>query len=341
MLQCIEFNMHHITIDLYCIEFDMLLDLMLLYPDPPALHLVCTSEEHVRHKINTLRQEAKFNDVLRLDRLPPRGQQQEQQEQQVPPAPTSGPSSSTSAEGSRPTPEEEARNVTGKKILDATYRPINKVQGDTPPHIPGLRGVDIGFNQEYGYQSMEGITHLIDYGAINGGFVPLTTQQHGACMFHTFRWCISCPQEFTNSHLRHMLVSFICSRAEELYPMLVCSISGNYRHIWLSPEEYRRKQASDQLTEQERQEFNEPGPLSIVSYCEAILKSDFYGEELCLRFLSMMFKVHITVLDGDSLVGIRVRHQNAAPKADVILVHVNRCHYITMGEPSFITFFLL
>ena len=145
---------------------------------------------------------------------------------------------------------------------------------------------------------MDGIIHLIDYGTINGGFIPLTTQQHGACMFHAFRRCISCPWEFTNSYLRCMLVSFICSRAEELYPMLVCSISGNYGHIQLSPEEYWRKQASDQLTVQDRQEFNEPGPFSIVSYCETLLKSDFYGEELCLGLLSMMFKVCITVLDG-------------------------------------------
>ena len=43
----------------------------------------------------------------------------------------------------------------------------------------------------------------------------------------------------------------------------------------------------------------------------------------------------------DSLVGIRVRHQNAALKADVILVHISRYHYIAMGESSFITFFLL
>ena len=148
--------MHHVVIDLYCVEFDMLIDPMFLYPDPPALCIVCMSKEHVRCKINTLRQEAKFKDVLRLDRLPPRDQQQEQQ---VPPAPTSGQSSSTSAEGSRPTPEEEARNAAGKKVLNATYRPINKVQGDMPPHMPGLRGVDISFNQEYGYQSMGGGDH--------------------------------------------------------------------------------------------------------------------------------------------------------------------------------------
>ena len=179
---------------------------------------------------------------------------------------------------------------------------------------------------------MEGIIRLIDYGAINGGFVPLSTKQRGACMFHAFRRCISCPREFNNSHLRRMIVFFICSRAEELYPMLVCSISGNYGHIRLSAEEYKRRQDSNQLTEQERQEFHEPGPFSIVTYCEDLLKPNFYGEELCLRLLSVMFKIWITVLDGDSLIGIRVRHQNTALNADAILVHISRCHYITLGK---------
>ena len=198
--------------------------------------------------------------------------------------------------------------------------------------MPGLRGVDIEFNQKYGFQTMEGIIRLIDYGSNNGGFVPLPTQQHGACLFHAFRRCIACPREFTNSHLRCMLVSFICNWVDELFPMLETSISGNYGHIRLSPEEYRRKEASGLLTDLERQEYKEPGPFSITGYCEALLKPDFYGEELCLSLLSMLFKVRITVLDGDSLIGIRVRHQNAALNADVILVHVSRCHYIAMGK---------
>ena len=288
------------------------------------------SEEHMRWKIDGLKQDARFFKVLRLGRLSPEAQQQVQQQQQ-PSAPTAEPSSSTSIRGSSPTPEEESRIAAGQKVLDATYRASKRVHGEEPPRMPGLRNIDIGFNQKYGYQSMEGIICLIDYGSINGGFIPLSTQQHGACLFHAFRQCITCPRKFTNTHLRCMLVSFICNRAEELYPMLECSISGNYGHITLSPEEYRRKEASGQLTDQEREEFNEPGPFSITSYCEALLKSNFYGEELCLRLLSMLFKVCITVLDGDFLVGIRVRHQNSALNADVILIHVSRCHYIAMG----------
>ena len=286
------------------------------------------SEEHVKRKIDGLRQDPRFTQVLRLGRLPPAAPQQEQQQPPQLPASAPEPSPSTSAVS----PEEDSRHTAGKKVLDSTLRVSKKVHGEEPPLMPGLRGVDIGFNQRYGFQTMEGIIRLIDYGSSNGGFVPLPTQQHGACLFHAFRRSITCPREFTNSLLRRMLVSFICNRADELYPMLECSISGNYGHIRLSPEEYRRKEASGQLTDLERQEYNEPGPFSIMSYCEVLLKPDFYGEELCLRLLSMLFKVRITVLDGDSLVGIRIQHQNAALNADVILVHVSQCHYITMGK---------
>ena len=315
----------------------------LSHPDPPALRLICMTEDHVRQKIQVLKQDPKFNEVLRLQRLPPRGPQQQQGQQQdsAPSVPQEeeGQQPSTSAEIWGPTPEEAARNVAGQKVLDATYRSANKVFGEEPPLMPGLRNVDIEFNQGYSYQNMEGIIRLIDYGAINGGFVPLSTQQRGACMFHIVRRCISCPREFTNSHLRRMIVSFICSRVEELYPMLLCSISGNYGHIRLSAEEYKRKQDSNQITEHERQEFHEPGPFSIVTYCQALLKPNFYGEELCLRLLSMMFKIWITVLDGDSFIGIRVRHQNTALNVDAILVHISRCHYIALGK--FFNCFLL
>ena len=129
------------------------------------------SEEHVKRKIDGLRQDPRYTQVLRLGRLPPAVPQQEQQQLQQPPAPTAEPSPSTSA-GS---PEEDSRCTTGQKVLDATLRVSKKIHGEEPPLMPGLRGVDIGFNQRYGFQTMEGIIRLIDYGPSNGGlclFLP-------------------------------------------------------------------------------------------------------------------------------------------------------------------------
>ena len=100
---------------------------------------------------------------------------------------------------------------------------------------------------------------------------------------------------------------------------------------------------SQQLTAAQRtqvEEYREPGPFSIVSYCEALLKPGFYGEELCIILPSMMFKVRISVFDGDSFLATKVRHTNTPFNADVHLVHVSRCHYITLGMCEFIYLFI-
>ena len=113
--------------------------------------------------------------------------------------------------------------------------------------------------------------------------------------------------------------------------MLKVAISGNYGHLRLTLDEYNRKLAEGTITDQEKEEYEEPGPFSIASYLEALLKPSFYGEELCLRIISMLFKIRISVLDGDSLLAIKIRHTNVASKADLVLVHVKRCHYIPLG----------
>ena len=216
-----------------------------LYIDPPALRLTCMSDGVVRAKIQKLGQRAKFCEVLELKGLPPRTQPQ---------AATVQPSTSAEPEaiGETPTPEEIARNKAGETIFKATFRHAKKIYGDEPPLQPGLSGVDIPFNQGYGFQNMEGIIRLMDYGASNLGFIPLATQQRGACLFHSFRRSICCPHEFTNTHLRRMLVSFICGRAEELYALLVTAISGNYGHIRISQREYDWLMSLQQLTDAQK-----------------------------------------------------------------------------------------
>ena len=132
-------------------------------------------------------------------------------------------------------------------------------------------------------------------------------------------------------HLRRMIVNFICDRVDELFPMLKVAISGNYGHLRLTPDEYNRKKADGTITDQEEGEYEEPGPFSIASYLEALLKPSFYGEEICFRIISMLFKIRISVLNGDTLIAIKVRHTNVALKADLVLVHVKGCHYIPLG----------
>ena len=231
--------------------------------------------------------------------------------------------------------EDRARDRVGQMVLDRTLSHCSEIQGSIPPHNDSLRAMDLPFNREFGYSNMEGIIRLLDYGEQQGGFVPLTSQLKGSCLFSSFRKSIICPFKFTNTHLRRMLVMFICEQLDSLYPMLRLSISGNYGHIRVNATEYNRLKGLAHPTAiqcQQIEEYEEPGPFSIITYMENLLRPSFYGEEICLRLLSMIFQVRLTILDSTSFIAIKIRHENRPLNADVILVHVDRWHYIPLGE---------
>ena len=278
--------------------------------------MVCYSNQTVRNAIDLWRNDARCTEVLSLDRWTPA----------APPGPTDDAGISE---------EDRARDKVGQKVLDRTLSHCSEVQGSIPPHNDSLRAVDLPFNREFGYSNMEGIIRLLDYGEQQGGFVPLTSQLKGSCLFSSFRKSIICPFEFTNTHLRRMLVMFICEQLDSLYPMLRLSISGNYGHIRVNATEYNRLKGLAHPTViqlQQIEEYEEPGPFSIITYMENLLRPSFYGEEICLRLLSMIFQVRLTILDSTSFIAIKIRHENRPLNADVILVHVDRWHYIPLGE---------
>ena len=129
---------------------------------------------------------------------------------------------------------------------------------------------------------------------------PKAVQARGACMMASVRRCAAVPYEYTNSHLRRQIVVFICNAAEYLFPMLQVHIKGNYGHARLSRSQFKRKEREGTLTPQERSEYNEPGPFSPVSYLEAFLDKGFYGDEITLVVMSMMWQLRITVLQAET-----------------------------------------
>ena len=114
---------------------------------------------------------------------------------------------------------------------------------------------------------------------------------------------------------------------EFFYPVLKEHIRGNYGHLRLSKEQYEKKCADKTLTDGEREDYLAPGPFSFATYLHALLNPGFWGDEICLVGISMMWQVGIIVLDADTLHTIRIRH-NILCRADMALVHCQQQHYI-------------
>ena len=110
--------------------------------------------------------------------------------------------------------------------------------------------------------------------------------------------------------------------------MLKEHIRGNYGHLRLSKQQYEKKCADNTLTDEEREDYLTPGPFSFATYLHALLNPRFWGDEICLVGISMMWQVKITVLNADTLHTIRIRHTNILHRADMVLVHCEGNHYI-------------
>ena len=234
------------------------------------------------------------------------------------------------------TPEIEAVRRSGQEFFRNCIFPNRRVDCNRPK--AGIHAkwkeVDVEANRIYGILTQEHLFNLLDYGQLNGGYIPRVTQMRGGCLFHAIRKSIKCPREFTNTHLRQMLVLFMIENFEVLWPLLHVCILNNFGHHRLSVEEFHAKVADGTITDLEREAYSEPGPFSVHDYLKSLLQPSFYGDELCLLITSMIWKVRITVLHAETLLAIKFRHMNVSMKADIILVHCSGSHYIPLGISS-------
>ena len=89
--------------------------------------------------------------------------------------------------------------------------------------------------------------------------------------------------------------------------MLSVAIKGKYGHLRLTPEQFREKESQGTLMDKEREYF-ELGPFSVVAYLENLSHLGFYREDICLLIISMMWKIHITVINKQTLIPIKISH---------------------------------
>ena len=152
-------------------------------------------------------------------------------------------------------------------------------------------GVDTARNQLYRLADMRDHVQLMQYTSENGPFSIMLVHQRGACMFAAIWQCINCPFEWTNTHLHCQVVAHIVHIIEFLFPIISTHIQSNYGHLRIPKEEYNTKKRLGTLTSEEKEDFEAPGPFSLVTYLKALMKRRFYGDEIVLVIISMMWQV--------------------------------------------------
>ena len=83
-------------------------------------------------------------------------------------------------------PETEPVRRAGQEFYKNCVIPNKKVDGTKvkPVIYSKWRDVDVDANPIYGLSSQEYLFNLLNYGQLNGGYIPRLTQIRGGCMFH-------------------------------------------------------------------------------------------------------------------------------------------------------------
>ena len=106
-----------------------------------------------------------------------------------------------------------------------------------------------------------------------------------------------------------------------LFPILKASIATTYGFPRMSEDDYQKKFKDGTLTQIEADDHNTPGPFSYLGHMQALLEDGFWGDELCLALISMMWQISITVVKGETFHQIKFRHSESLNNTDLVLVH--------------------
>ena len=149
----------------------------------------------------------------------------------------------------------------------------------------------------------------------------IPVEVNGNCLFSSVHQAVDCPSEYQTIHLKCQLVMMLANHHTFLFPIFKASIAATYGFPRQLEEEYLQKYNDGTLTQEEADDHNTPGPFSYLGYMNALLTDSFWGDELCLALISMMWQISIIVLKGETFHQIKFRHTELLKNADLVLVH--------------------
>lgn len=139
----------------------------------------------------------------------------------------------------------------------------------------------------------------------------------GDCLWSAVRRQLDIPLQYTNPMLRREVVWFVLENIQALFPLMKKHLVNLYG------------------VEDPQGEM--PGPFSILSYLEFLLKDGSWGDHLVLELLSRMWGARITVILSPGMVPINIRHDLELAQADIVLLlavrhYSSTCEYFLMFD---------
>ena len=222
--------------------------------------------------------------------------------------------------------------------MQATIKPIDRREGSIPALIPSKREYSSHASLALGLNSQKAYSRLSHYLHSVAKLDLIPVEANGNCLLSTVCHVVDCPLEYQTIHLKQQLIMMMANHHAFLFPILKASIATTYGFPRMSEDDYQKKYEDGTLTQNEADDHNTPGPFSYLGYMQALLKDGFWGDELCLSLISMMWQILITAVKGETFHQIKFRHSELLKNTDLVLVHCQGRHYIPASKSLFSIF---
>ena len=178
-------------------------------------------------------------------------------------------------------------------IMKAAIKPVDRREGTIRAPIPSERDYSTHASLALGLANQESYSRLSRYLQSVAKLDMIPMEANGNCLFSSIRRAVDCPLEYQTIHLKRQLVMMMANNHVFLFPLLKANLT-TYGFPRMPQKEYQQKYDAGTLTH-EVNDHNIPGPFSYFGYMKALLEEGFWGDELCLALVSMMWQVGITV----------------------------------------------
>ena len=273
-----------------------------MFTEATEVWLTLFNDMHVQQVMSMVSQHSELTEVLRIQLHVTEGQEPVGEPQQIDP------------------------------VVQAAIKPVDKREGSIPAPIPSERDYSSHASLTLGLNSQEAYSRYSHYLQSIAKLDLIPVEANGNCLFSSVHQAVDCPLEYQTIHLKCQLVMTMANHHNFLFPIFKASIATTYGFPRMSEEEYLQKYNDGTLTQNEVDDHNTPGPFSYLGYMQALLQEGFWGDELCLALISMMWQISITVLKGETFHQIKFRHSEILKDTNLVLVHCQGQHHIPASK---------
>ena len=230
--------------------------------------------------------------------------------------------------------EDFLEDVSVEDVEGQAYQSCRNLKAEIDPEAPKVKLYTELKDEQIPGSKLTGqvMARLISFLKQHGHYTAVQTQDLGNCMYAAILRGTQMKREVANMMLRRFIVKKIIQFPAFFSKYLRRSLAHTYGHARRDPAEVDRLEKEGKISADDAADERLPGPFSLVTFCQHLLKDRTWGDQHVLAIISCLWQIRITVLHAEDLTETRIRHDLPLPQTDLLLLFTRGNHFMGAGK---------